>query len=145
MSSDTSASIARRFFIEQDRLQGGPATELCAPEYTARLAGNPPLDVSGHQTFAAAFYAGFADLRHSIELVMEEGDRAVVRFSLYGTHTGEFMGLAPTGRTITVAATAILHVAGGRVVELWSEFDQLGLLRQLSGTGMQMAAQARGI
>jgi predicted ester cyclase len=133
MSPDTNRSIARRFFAEQDRLRGGPAAELCAPGYTAYLAGTPPLDLAGHQAFAAAFYAGFPDLRHSVEIAIAEGDRAAVRFTLHGTHTGDFMGMLPTGRSVTVTAAVLMRLADGRVAELWGEFDRLGLMGQLTG------------
>lgn len=132
MSPDSNQSLARRFFAEQDRLRGGPAAELCAPGYTAHLASNPPLDFIGHQAFASAFYAGFPDLRHNVEMAIAGTDRAAVRFMLIGTHTGDFMGMEPTGRSIAVTATAIMHITDGRVAELWGEFDQLGLMRQLT-------------
>jgi predicted ester cyclase len=132
MSPDANQSLARRFFAEQDRLRGGPAIELCAPDYIAYLANNPPLSLAGHQAFASAFYAGFPDLRHNVELAIAEADRAAVRFTLLGTHTGNFLGIEPTGRSVVVTATAIMHIVEGRVAELWAEFDQLGLMRQLT-------------
>jgi predicted ester cyclase len=146
MDAETPTTLARRFFAEQDRLRGGPAAELCAPGYAARLPGTPPLDLAGHQAFAAAFYAGFPDLRHVVELAAADGDRVAVRFRLHGTHTGEFLGIAPTGRPIVVSATAILRIVDGQVAELWGEFDRLGLLGQLTGAGVAAeAARSNGI
>jgi predicted ester cyclase len=133
MPTETTRALARRFFTEQDRLRGGPAEELCAPGYTAHLAGGPPLDYSGHRVFAAAFYAAFPDLRHHVELVAAQEDQAAVRFILQGTHTGDFMGMPPTGRPIRITATAIMHLTGEQITELWGEFDQVGLMGQLSG------------
>lgn len=132
MSPDSCRALARRFFTEQDRLRGGPAAALCAPGYTAHLAGSLPLDYAGHERFAAAFYAAFPDLRHEVKLVAVEGERAAVRFLLHGIHTGEFAGIAPTGRPVTVSATATMRVADGQIVELWGEFDRLGLIEQLT-------------
>lgn len=146
MSSDNYRELARRFFIEQDRLRWGPASELCAPGYTAHLPGSPAFDLAGHQAFAAAFYGGFPDLRHSIEQVLVEGERAAVRFTLLGTHTGPFLGMPPTGRRITVTANVCLALEGDRVAELWGEFDQLGLMRQLTGEGAVLPLEdAQGI
>jgi predicted ester cyclase len=146
VSSETYRELARCFFIEQDRLRGGPAPELCAPGYTAHLPGSPAFDLAGHQTFAAAFYGGFPDLRHSIEQVIVEGERAAVRFTLLGTHTGPFLGLMPTGRSIAVTANVCLALEGEHVAELWGEFDQLGLMRQLTGEGVApILEDARGI
>lgn len=145
MSPETNRSIARRFFAEQDRLRGGPAAELCAPGYAAHLAGMPPLDLAGHQAFAAAFYAAFPDLRHQVELVAAEDDRAAVRFTLFGTHTGPFMDMAPTGRPIVLSALAFMRVEGERVAELWGEFNQLGLMSQLTSDPAPAVERAGGI
>lgn len=144
MSTESARTLARSFFLEQDRLRGGPAPALCAPGYTAHLAGNPPFDIAGHQAFAAAFYAGFPDLRHQIEQVVVEGGRAAVQFTLYGTHTGPFAGLEPTRRAVTVTATAVMRLEGGRVAELWAEFDQVGLMRQLTAPVLETAAAGAG-
>jgi predicted ester cyclase len=128
----TNTQLARRFFAEQDRLRGGPATELCAPNYTAHLANNPSMDLAGHQAFARMFYTGFPDLRHDITSAITEGDVAAVRFTLYGTHTGPFLDLPITGRRIAVTASVMMRMESGNIAELWGEFDQLGLVRQLT-------------
>jgi predicted ester cyclase len=129
--SDEIKATAIKFFAEQDRLQGGPADELCANGYKARLASLPTMDLAGHKEFAAAFYAGFPDLRHSISDVLAEGDRVAVRFQLKGTNTERFMGNPPTGKTIKVDALAFMSVASGTVTELYGQFDQLGLWQQI--------------
>jgi hypothetical protein len=113
MSPEMHHTLARRFFAEQDRLRGGPAPELCAPGYTAHLASNPPMDLAGHQAFAAAFYAGFPDLRHQVEQVVAEGDQVAVRFTLFGTHTEPFLGVEPTGRPVCLTAIACMALEGG--------------------------------
>ncbi len=132
MFANSPETIARRFFAEQDRLRGGPADELCAPGYIAHLAGDR-FDLAGHKAFAASFYAAFPDLRHSVEQVVAEGDRAAVRFTLRGIHGGPFAGIEATGRTVLIDASAIMRVERGRVAELWGEFDGLGLMGQLTG------------
>jgi steroid delta-isomerase-like uncharacterized protein len=125
------ADLGPRFFAEQDRLQGGPAEDLCAPGYTARIGANPPMPLAGHQQFAAMFYAAFSGLAHVVEDTVAGPDRVAVRFTLHGTHTGDFMGLPATGRTIAVPAIAILRLVDGKVAELNAVFDQAGMMRQL--------------
>jgi hypothetical protein len=49
MSAETNRGIGRKFFEEQDRLRGGPNPDLCAPNYIARLGGNPPMTFADHQ------------------------------------------------------------------------------------------------
>lgn len=131
MSTAEIKSIGPRFFKEQDRLKGGPADELCAPNYTAHIGGNPPMNLEGHKQFARIFYAAFPDLGHTIDDTITEGDKVVVRFTARGTHTGNFMGIPATGKSITVGAIVILRIVNGKVAELRAQFDQMGMMQQL--------------
>ena len=124
-------ALGERFFQEQDRLRGGPAPELCASSYTAVIGGYPPMDRAGHEGFARGFYQGFPDARHEIADVFATDDRVAVRFILHGTHTGNFFGIPGTGRTMKVAAHAMLTVADGKVTAITAVFDEATLLRQL--------------
>ena len=63
--------------------------------------------------------------------MIAEDDRVVVRLTMSGTHTGEFFGIPPTGRRVTVPGAHILRVAGGKVAEHWGANDDLWFLRQL--------------
>ncbi len=60
-----------------------------------------------------------------------EGDRVANRFVFLGTHLGEFMGVAPTGRRVEFVGNSIDRVVEGRIVESWVEVDLLGVLQQL--------------
>ena len=131
MSVETNREIGRKFFEAQDRLRGGPDPDLCAPNYVARLGSNPPMNFADHQGFASAFYAGFPDLKHAIEDVVATDSVAVVRFTLQGTHRGNFMGIPPTQKAIKVGAIAIFGITDGRITEVHGQFDQLGMMRQL--------------
>jgi steroid delta-isomerase-like uncharacterized protein len=128
---DANRELGRLFFKEQDRLRGGPAPELCAPSYRARIGSNPPMDRAGHEGFARAFYAAFPDVHHEVEEVLADTRGAAVRFVLHGTHSGTFFGIPPSGRPIQVPAQALLHVEDGQVATLTAVFDEAGLLRQI--------------
>ena len=123
--------LGRSFFAAQDRLRGGPAPELCAPQYRAQLNANPPIDRAGHEQFSRDFYAGFLDLRHEIEQVIAAEDAVVVRFVLHGMHTGPVFGIPATHKRVAIPAHVILRVQGGKVNELFGIFDQAGMLTQL--------------
>ncbi|MBI4581940.1 MAG: ester cyclase [Planctomycetes bacterium] len=60
-----------------------------------------------------------------------EGDKVATRYTGTWTHRGEFMGIPPTGKDVTVTRIEILRIADGKFVEHWESFDQLGLLQQL--------------
>lgn len=131
MSAEENAAIGRRFFEAQDENKGPLDEDVCAPGYTAHLPGAPPMDFEGHSGFGAMFYGAFPDLRHTIESTIAEERCVAVRFTLAGTHEGDFMGVPGTGRSVTVPAIAILHVEGGKVAELHGHFDAVGLMTQL--------------
>jgi steroid delta-isomerase-like uncharacterized protein len=129
--SEANRVLGRRFFAEQDRLKGGPAPDLCASDYVARIGGNADWDRDAHEAFARAFYAAFPDMHHDVELVIADEDAVMVRSVLRGTHSGSFYGIPATGRTVAVSAHVALRVRDGRVTELFGVFDEAGLLRQL--------------
>ena len=63
--------------------------------------------------------------------MIAEGDRVVIRYTLRGTHQGEFRGIPPTGKQFKATGISIVHFVNGKGVELRNEFDYLGLLLQL--------------
>ena len=67
----------------------------------------------------------------TVEDVVAENDRVVVRWTQAGTHVGEFLGIAPTGRTFTIPGIDIYRVSEGRLAEHWHVIDQLAMLQQL--------------
>jgi steroid delta-isomerase-like uncharacterized protein len=69
--------------------------------------------------------------RFTIEDVVAEGDRVVVRWTNAGTHVGEFAGIPPTGRPFTISGIDIYRVADGKLCEHWDVVDQLSMLGQL--------------
>ena len=85
----------------------------------------------GHKQLIAAFRAAFPDLRVAVEDLLEEGDRVALRWRAEGTHRGELMGIAPTGRRVTLTGIEILRIAGGKIAEYWQSWDRLGMYQQL--------------
>lgn len=69
--------------------------------------------------------------RFTIEDVIREGDKLVVRWTNSGTHVGEFLGIPPTNKSFSVAGIDIYRVAGGKLAEHWHVVDQLSMLQQL--------------
>jgi predicted ester cyclase len=129
--SERVKATARKFFEGQDRLRGGPDPDLCGEGYNCQIGSNPLMNFAGHRDMAAVFYAGFPDMRHVIQEVLADGDRAIVRFRIEGTNTASFMGMPPSGRPIDVGAIVLMKVRDGKAVEIRAEFDQLGLMQQI--------------
>lgn len=131
MADQEFRTLGKRFFMSQDQAQGGPAREIVTDDYTLSLPGSPVMNWEGHDQFGKMFYAGFPDLHHTFGDPVVEGNRIVQPFVLNGTHTGEFMGIPPTGKPVRIEAIGIIVAEGDRVKHLSGVFDQLGMMRQL--------------
>ena len=82
--------------------------------------------------FMGAFHQVFPDFHSTIEDQIAEGDKVATRWTMRGTHQGEFRGAAPTTNRITVTGIGIFRFSEeGKVVESWDNFDQLGMMQQL--------------
>jgi steroid delta-isomerase-like uncharacterized protein len=134
MSTEENKTITRRLFEDLNKgIEVALAThkELFAPNLVAHYPGMPPQNYEEHEQFLHMLYEGFPDLQYTLEDLIAEGDKVVNRFTGRGTHKGEFQGIPPTGKSATVSGMGILRFAGGKIVEQWSLWDQLGMLQQL--------------
>jgi predicted ester cyclase len=64
-------------------------------------------------------YRAFPDTQFAIDDLIAEGDKVVVRYTYWGTHTGEFIGIAPSGKKLTATAIAIYRIVDGKIKEQW--------------------------
>jgi steroid delta-isomerase-like uncharacterized protein len=80
------------------------------------------------------FMAAFPDATFTVEDLVAEGDRVVLRETMRGTQKGVLMDIPPTGNKIEVANIAIYKIAGGKVAEKWETTDFLSMLQQLGAT-----------
>jgi steroid delta-isomerase-like uncharacterized protein len=93
-----------------------------------------PLDATGAQVLKEVFgrlHRAFPDLHITVEDVIEEGDKVVSRNTVTGTHHGEYMGIPPTGKSITYNEIFIARIAGGQIAETWGVVDVLSQMKQL--------------
>jgi len=87
--------------------------------------------VGGLRDYYGLLRQGFPDMRLSSEDVISEGEKVANRYTFYGTHKDEYMGIAPTSKLIISAGMVIHHFRGGKCVETWRSTDALGFLTQL--------------
>lgn len=85
----------------------------------------------GVKQFFRMFRSAFPDLRFQVEEMFAAGDKVVTRLVMHGTHEGEFMGMAPTGKKIAVKAIDIFRVADGKIAEHWGLSDTMTMMQQL--------------
>lgn len=105
--------------------------EICAANYASHVPGFPTMDRDGDKRLVGAMHAGFPDLQFTVEDQIAEGDLVQHVLTARGTHQAEFMGIPPTGRSVTVTGMNINRIADGAIAESWGVIDVLGLLQQL--------------
>jgi|SRR5215213_10807529 len=91
-----------------------------------------PTDKNGVKWIISTMRKASPDIHFIIEHMIAEGDKVATRWVAQGTHTGELMGMPPTGKKVTVTATVIERTGeNGKVKEHWGNRDDLGLLQQI--------------
>jgi steroid delta-isomerase-like uncharacterized protein len=140
---DRSKALLRRFYDDlwsKGKLEAIP--ELVAEDFVDHhpLPGSPP-GREGLAALVVTWRTAFPDMRETCEDLISEGDKVVGRFTMRGTHTGEFMGVPPTGRRVTMSGIDIVRVAG-KISEFWYGEHLLELMQQL-GAVPDFAAGSR--
>lgn len=108
------------------------AQEIVASDFVVH--GGPPGTPSGPRALTGIgerLRAGFDGSTFEIDDLVAEGDRVAVRWTMRGTHTGEYFGIPPTGARVALHAIVIFRVVDGQLAELWPLIDHPGLRRQI--------------
>jgi predicted ester cyclase len=101
--------------------------------------GNPSLAVQifaqpeGVEKFVRQFLSSFPDLQHTLEGMIAEGDEVAVHFSSRGTHSGQWMDFAPTGKSVQYTGMTLARIAGDKIIEHHTWWDKAGLMEQIRG------------
>lgn len=85
----------------------------------------------GAKQFVSEVHKAFPDFQFMIEDQIAEGDKVVTRWTCRATHQGQFQGILPTGKQMTMSGITIFRIANGKIIEGWTNADMLGLLQQL--------------
>ena len=134
MSTDTNKKIVQRFVTEY---QTGNDQQVLRDTIADTLVNHTPMspDAAGGieevKGIFDMFHAAFEGFTAEIVDQLAEGDKVMTYKTFSGTHTGEFMGIPPTGKHVRFDVMDIIRLADGRFVEHWGLIDQAGLLRQL--------------
>lgn len=133
MSGQDNKAIVRRYYDEVlNQRKVNVLDELAVEDYVEHDPfpgqGNGRSDLKAR---AKLILGAFDPYRFIVEDAIGEADKVVVRWTATGTHSGNFMGIPPTGRQFTIAGIDIHAVRGGRMAEHWHVVDQLALMQQL--------------
>jgi steroid delta-isomerase-like uncharacterized protein len=134
MSTEQNKALVRQMVEEIfNRGNLGRADEFLAPDFVEReeLPPGIPRDREGVKQLTAMLRGAFPDFRATIDDMVAEGDKVVMRMTWRGTHKGEFMGIPPTGKSVSFGVIDIIRIAGGKFVEHWGQMDSMALMQQL--------------
>jgi len=132
MSVEENKTVLRRVFEIINTGDLSSAGDLIADDVVDHeVPPSLPRGLTGWKQYVGMMRTAFPDLELVAEDTIAEADKVVCRFTLRGTHRGEFMGHPPAGRRVSISGVDIGRFAGGKGVEHWARMDQLGLLQQL--------------
>ncbi|MFN8499041.1 MAG: ester cyclase [Anaerolineae bacterium] len=119
------------------------ADNLFAPNYVNHDPNAPEArTLEGLKALHAARIAAFPDQKVTIEAMFAEGDMVAKRWSWHGTHLGEFFGVPPSGKAVSLEGVTLYRIAGGKIAECWWGYNTLGLLQQIGAIPMPQGASA---
>jgi steroid delta-isomerase-like uncharacterized protein len=129
------ADVAREYLEAWNRRDWKTFREVLDDQYTytggdGQTQRGPEAGMAVGQMFATAFPDGRIDLRE----IHTAGDTAIVEFTGKGTHTGDLMGIAPTGRAMSMPVCTVLTVRGGKIVSEREYMDMAHMMQQLGVT-----------
>ena len=131
MSEDNKALAQRSWEIVSQR-----NPDLLEEVYAADIVWHEPdQDVQGLEEakqFYSMYLSAFPDFNATVEDVIAEGDKAVTRWTIRGTHQGEIEEFgSPTGKQVEIKGITIHRIEDGKIVEEWERYDNLSVMRQL--------------
>jgi steroid delta-isomerase-like uncharacterized protein len=101
---------------------------LIANDYVGPNGDRGP---AGYEQIVTGLRAGFPDIHFTLDEVLTDGDKVVVRWTWRGTHTGNFRGFPPSRKAITTTGIVIYQLRDEKIVHSWLESDRLGVLQQI--------------
>lgn len=132
--SEENKAVARRFFEIWNSGELEQLDEVIAADAVDHDTQNPFASTTGPdgaRQLMSTYRDAFPDLRFTVEDQLAEGDRVTTRWTATGTHEGDMMGVAPTGKQSTVTGMTIDRIEDGKVAEGWTNWDTMGMMQQL--------------
>jgi predicted ester cyclase len=124
--AEANKALMRRLF-EEGFHSGKLAVvdEIFHPNFVDRSTPEQLPGTEGVKDYISMVRTGFPDISITIEDLVAEEEKVVVRSTWRGTHLGEYEGIAPTSKQVTRSMIQIFHVKDGKLLEEWSEGESL--------------------
>jgi predicted ester cyclase len=134
VSTKESATLARRVIelLNKGKTAVNGMEEIYTTDFVYHAGSGIELrGLNDFKQYWGSIFNAFPDTHFSLEDIIVEGDKAVIRLMITGTHLGAYMGVPPTKKKVTNWAIEIQRNANGKLVETWLRWDTLGLMQQL--------------
>ncbi len=132
MSAEANKEVVRRVIEEgTNRKNLAVFDELVSPSFVDHEAGSESGGPEDEKELLSSVADAFPDWRWDVQEMLAVDDKVITRYVARGTHKGEFMGVAPTGKEVAFTGINITRLEGGKIVESWGNSDQLGWMRQI--------------
>ncbi len=132
MSKETNIEAQKRF---GDAVNTGNLQEFYALVADSSIDHDPAPDQepgpNGYIVFFTMMRTAFPDFKLTVEQLVADEENVAFAYTATGTHKGDFMGIAPTGKSINIRGMQISKFEGGKMIERWGSTDELGLLKQI--------------
>jgi|SRR5579863_7277728 len=109
--------------------------EMLAPDAVVQDGETVTVGPSAFYSFFDRMIATFSEINVNVVDTLAEGDKLCVRWECTAKHTGDGLGVPPTGKTVRVTGISILRLKGTMFVEAWQNWDMLGMMEQIKGVG----------
>jgi steroid delta-isomerase-like uncharacterized protein len=132
MSTESNKAVVQRFreALDAGDLEGAMA--VFAPDAVVHMSSAPePLSMEGFKQLGQLLLSAFTGSATTVEDMLAEGDKVISRLTFRGAHTGDLMGIPPTGKSVAISEIIIDRLADGKIVESWRLFDQMGMMQQM--------------
>ena len=127
-------ALIRRVFELANQRELDAAFELYAEDYIYHGPGDQEVrGRDGIRGLWEVFLKAFPDLTFTIDDVVTQGDKLALRWTVRGTHTGEFLGIPASNKKISLPTIEIFRIADGQLVEAWDQWDRMHLMQQIGG------------
>jgi len=146
MSVENKAIIRRLYEEFWNKRNLKLADEIISPSHALYepLAADSKIGPKAYRATAERFHAGLHDLHFGIQDLISEQNKVVAVWVLSGTHQGEFLGLPPTNKKVSIEGITIHQIENGKIFDSHASWDTLGLMRQLGGEAPRKQNAAGG-
>ena len=135
--TSTLGDLGRRWFEEVWNQRRREAIgEMMIPDAVIHDGGTVARGSKVFGEFFDRMTSAFPNLHVLVEDTISEGEMLCVRWSSTGKHSGQGLGIDPTGITIDITGISIMRVSDGKFVEAWQNWDMLGMMQQLKAIGV---------